>query len=557
MITSIDGAALSRMLVHGAACINAQKQGVNDLNVFPVPDGDTGTNMSMTMAAAAAELNKKKPGTVSDAAAVTASALLRGARGNSGVILSLLFRGFSKSLKDKTTMDGRDFAIALDWGVAAAYKAVMKPAEGTILTVSRLTAARAAEAAREDASPDFVLENAIRAGQEALAQTVEQNPVLKKAGVVDAGGMGFLIILQGMLDELHGLPMPAVEGDDTQAKADFSTLTDEEITFTFDTVFIVRKTGGLPLSLFREYLNSIGDSLVIGEDDDAFKVHVHTDIPGAALMEAQKYGTLELAKIENMRTQYEDMAAGRTPQSTDDLDMEDAAVERAAEPVSAPPEKKFGFVSVCAGDGLAQVFSDLGAEGVVSGGQTMNPSTEDILNEVRKIPAQVVYVLPNNKNIIMAAQQVIPLVEDKKVVVIPTATVPQGISAMLAVDFDGEEAANTAAMEAAMGQVHTSQITYAARSSDFDGFQITEGDYLALSENQLFGTDKDLDTLLEQLARAEHQQNAQFITIFYGEDVTESDGERALKIFRDACPKAEVSLLPGGQPVYYYLISAE
>ncbi len=555
MTTKIDGAMLSRMVIHGAACINAEKQGVNELNVFPVPDGDTGTNMSLTIAAASAELKKKKTAAAGEAASVVASALLRGARGNSGVILSLLFRGFSKAVKEKETIDGRDFAIALDFGVAAAYKAVMKPAEGTILTVSRLAARRAAEAARENDELEFVLEEALKEGHVALADTVNQNPVLKKAGVVDAGGKGFLIILQGMLDELRGEPMPGDGETQVQEKADFATLTDEEITFTFDTVFIVRKSGK-SIEPFRAYLNSIGDSLVIGEDDEAFKVHVHTDIPGAALTEAQKYGTLELAKIENMRTQYEDMAAGRTPQSTDDLDMEECQAPEAT-PANAAPEKKYGFVSVCAGAGLEAVFTDLGTDALVGGGQTMNPSTEDILKAVNATPAEIVYVLPNNKNIIMAAEQCVRLCEDKQVVVLPTKTVPQGIAAMLAMDPEAQEGENTAAMTEAIARVHTSQITYAARNSDFDGFQITEGDYLALAESQLFGTDKDLTALLEKLAKAEPQQNAEFINIFYGEDVTEEDAQTAVKIFQNACPGAEVSLLPGGQPVYYYMISAE
>ena len=555
MTTKIDGAMLSRMVIHGAACINAEKQGVNELNVFPVPDGDTGTNMSLTIAAASAELKKKKPAAAGEAASVVASALLRGARGNSGVILSLLFRGFSKAVKEKETIDGRDFAIALDFGVAAAYKAVMKPAEGTILTVSRLAARRAAEAARENDELAFVLEEALKEGHVALADTVNQNPVLKKAGVVDAGGKGFLIILQGMLDELRGEPMPGEGETQVQEKADFATLTDEEITFTFDTVFIVRKAGK-SIEPFRAYLNSIGDSLVIGEDDEAFKVHVHTDIPGAALTEAQKYGTLELAKIENMRTQYEDMAAGRAPQSTDDLDEETCQAPEAA-PANAAPEKKYGFVSVCAGAGLEAVFTDLGADALVGGGQTMNPSTEDILKAVNATPAEIVYVLPNNKNIIMAAEQCVRLCEDKQVVVLPTKTVPQGIAAMLAMDPEAQEGENTAAMTEAIGRVHTSQITYAARNSDFDGFQITEGDYLALAESQLFGTDRDLTALLEKLAHAEPQQNAEFINIFYGEDVTEEDAQATVRIFQDACPGAEVSLLPGGQPVYYYMISAE
>ena len=562
MVQNIDAAVFQRMMIHAHAAINAQKQPINDLNVFPVPDGDTGTNMTLTIGAAATEMRKKHCDTVGQAAGGTASALLRGARGNSGVILSLLFRGFAKAIKEKETMDGRDLAIALDFGVAAAYKAVMKPAEGTILTVSRLAAARAAGHAREDSSFEGVLEAAIQEGQEALAHTIDQNPVLKKAGVVDAGGKGFLVILQGMLDEVQGLPMPEVtgEGETPADKADFESVNVEDITFAFDTVFIVRKfKEDTDLEPFRTYLNSIGDSLVIGEDDEAFKVHVHTNTPGSALNEAQKYGTLELAKIENMRTQAEDLAAGRHVQSTDDLEDIEAELERGshAAPVHAAPEKKFGYVAVCAGSGLEAVFKDLGVDGLVGGGQTMNPSTQDILKAIDATPAETVYVLPNNKNIIMAAQQTIPLCEDKKVVVLPTKTVPQGISAMLCADPDADEADNTAAMTEGFSHVRTSEITYAARDSDFDGFAIHQGDYLALEEHQLFGTDQDLSAMLDRLAHSESHQGAEFISIFYGEDVTEEQAQEAEKIFTAACPNAEVTLLSGGQPVYYYMISAE
>ncbi|MCI8539753.1 MAG: DAK2 domain-containing protein [Oscillospiraceae bacterium] len=561
----IDGVSFQRMIVHAAAAINAQKQQINELNVFPVPDGDTGTNMSLTIGTAAGELKKKAPETVGKAASINASALLRGARGNSGVILSLLFRGVARALKDRATITGVELAAALNEGVSAAYGAVMKPAEGTILTVSRLSAVRASAAAEENADPIYVLEETIKEGQVALADTVNQNPVLKKAGVVDAGGKGYLIILQGMVDALKGLPMPEAEeaSAPVQDKADFAHLSDEEITFTFDTVFIVRKTSDRPLAQFRDYLNSIGDSLVIGEDDEAFKVHVHTDIPGEALTEAQKYGTLELAKIENMRTQYEDMAAGRTPQSTDGLDRVEQELEASAakheeeERWIAAPEKKFGYVSVCAGEGLANLFRDLGADGIISGGQTMNPSTADILREIDHTPAEIVYVLPNNKNIIMAAEQCVKLSKEKKVIVLPTATVPQGVTAMLDADPDAGEEANTGAMRAAIERVRTAQITYAARDSDFDGFDIHEGDYLALQDNKLFGTNQDLTGLLDELARGEAQQNAEFITLFYGEDVTEEQAQQAQALFAAACPNAEISLIAGGQPVYYYLISAE
>ena len=562
MRQTIDAAAFQQMVIHAAAAISVEKQQVNDLNVFPVPDGDTGTNMSLTIAAAAGEMKKKSYDTVGQAAQATASALLRGARGNSGVILSLLFRGFAKAIKDRETMDGRDLAIALDFGVAAAYKALMKPAEGTILTVSRMAAARAAGAAREDNCAEAVLAAAIEEGQTALADTVNQNPVLKKAGVVDAGGKGFLIILQGMLDQLQGRPMPELsEEEPEEEKADFGALSAEEITFAFDTVFIVRKPSPhVNLEPFRTYLNGIGDSLVIGEDDEAFKVHVHTNIPGSALNEAQKYGTLELAKIENMRTQADDLAAGKHVQSTDDLDAVEAELESApAEetPAVAAPEKKYGFLAVCAGDGLAAVFRDLGADGVVSGGQTMNPSTESILEGVNRIPAETVFVLPNNGNIIMAAQQCAALTE-KQVVVIPTKTVPQGITAMMNVDFDAPDAqAITDAMTGCLSSVTTAQITYAARDSDFDGFAIKEGDYLALEEGKLFGTDGSLDTLLHKLAEDAAGREASFISLYFGEDVQEADAQKAGALFEELCPEAEVAVLSGGQPVYYYIISME
>ena len=563
MRQTIDAAAFQKMVIHAAASLNAQKQPINDLNVFPVPDGDTGTNMSLTIGAAAAEMKKQAYPSVGLAAKAAASALLRGARGNSGVILSLLFRGLAKAIKDRETIDGRDLAIALDFGVAAAYKAVMKPAEGTILTVSRMAAARAAGAAREDNCLESVLAAAIEEGQVALDNTINQNPVLKKAGVVDAGGKGFLVILQGMLDELQGVPMPETDQDEAAPaeKADFVAMAAEEITFAFDTVFIVRKhQEEVDLEPFRAYLNSIGDSLVIGEDDESFKVHVHTNIPGEALTESQKYGTLELAKIENMRTQADDLAAGKHVQSTDDLEAIETELEKGCapqEPVKAAPEKKYGYVAVCAGAGLEAVFRDLGVDGVISGGQTMNPSTEDILKEIDKTPAEIVFVLPNNKNIIMAAQQCQRLCEDKKVVVLPTKTVPQGISAMMAVDPEMEEEDMISAMTEAFSRVRTAEITYAARDSDFGGFAIQQGDYLALLEHQLFGTDQDLDALVSSLAASETMQEAEFISVFYGEDVTEDQAQKTVDLITAACPNAEVNLLPGGQPVYYYMISAE
>ena len=558
MVQSVDGKTLAGMLIHASACLNAEKQKINELNVFPVPDGDTGTNLSLTISTAAAELRQKKPTTVEKAASVCASAMLRGARGNSGVILSLIFRGFSRAMKDKTEMNGIDLADALNAGVIAAYKAVMKPAEGTVLTVSRLAGERAGRAAEENSAFEYVLESSIERAREALADTINQNPVLKKAGVVDAGGMGFVVILQGMLDELRGVAAPSEDEADkpAQDKADFGSLADEEITFTYDTVFIVRRTGGKPLDEYRAWLETMGDSLVIGEGDEEFKVHVHTDEPGVVLTKAAEFGTLELAKIENMRTQRDELAAGKQAQSTDDLEAVEAELED-MEHQSAAPEKKYGFVAVAAGEGLAKVFYDLGVDGVISGGQTMNPSTEDILKQIQKTPAEIVYVLPNNKNIIMAAQQCVDLVEDKKVIVLPAKTVPQGISAMIAVNPDGDEAENTAAMEEAMSLVTTMEVTYAARDSEFDGQAIHAGDYLLLVDNQLFGTEKDLHTALDKLAQASKERAGEFISIFYGEGVDPDQAEQALALFQTACPDAEITMLEGGQPVYHYLISVE
>ena len=558
MIHSINGIQFKEMILHGAAAITLQKQKINDLNVFPVPDGDTGTNMSLTIGAAAAELKKSEPRDISQAASITAGALLRGARGNSGVILSLLFRGMSKVLKGHGESDAVLLAEAMQEGVSSAYGAVMKPAEGTVLTVSRLAAKRAQEAAGENNDVEYMLAESIRVGYEVLSQTTDMNPVLKKAGVVDAGGKGYLAILDGMLASLRGEAMPEIteEVSFRQEKADFNAFSAEEITFAFDTVFIVRKNDPeVNLTPLRDYLNSIGDSLVIGEDDDAFKVHVHTNIPGSALTEAQKYGDLELAKIENMRTQAEDVAAGKKAQSVDDLDEIEEELENGGAGEAAP-SKRYGFLSVCAGEGLAAVFKDLGVDGVISGGQTMNPSTESILKEIGRVPAETVFVLPNNKNIIMAAQQCVGLT-NKEVIVVPTETIPQGVTAMMNVDTEMEPEELLSAMSGAISGVSTAQITYAARNSDFDGFAISEGDYLSLLDGKLFGTNQDISVMLEKLAEKAAEKGAEFVTLFYGEDVTEEQAQAAEAVFALNCPDAELSVLPGGQPVYYYIVSIE
>ena len=543
MRQTINGADFRRLAISAAASVEIHKQQLNDLNVFPVPDGDTGTNMSMTINAAANDLRKLEDPNLEKASSAAASAMLRGARGNSGVILSLLFRGISKRLKGITDCDGTTWAEALQSGVDAAYKAVMKPAEGTILTVARLAAAAAVKAAKENNFIEHVHIAAVEEAKVALANTINQNPVLKKAGVVDAGGKGWLFVLEAMLSSLQGEDVVVPEGMvDTDAKeqADFSGFDTEEITFTYCTEFIIDRENDLDPEKLREFLSSLGDSLVLVDDEEIIKVHVHTNDPGKALHEAMDYGSFVTVKIENMRLQH----------------TEKVMSENEKAPKIAEPEKTFGVVAVCAGDGLADVFMNLGVDGIISGGQTMNPSTQDILEVVNKVPAETVYVLPNNKNIIMAAEQVNALTP-KNVIVIPSKTVPQGITAMLSFNPEGTEQENTEALTEALATVDTMQITYAARNSDFDGYDIHEGDYLAMVGSGLFGTGRDIKVLLRALAEKVRDDGKDYITIYYGEDVQEKHAQKAADLFQEICPDADVNLLRGGQPVYYYLISAE
>ena len=614
----IDAAAFKEMILCADAALHRNTQAINDLNVFPVPDGDTGTNMGLTISNAATELRKKDFDSISSAADCVAKATLRGARGNSGVILSLLFGGISKRLKGLDTAGAEEFSGAMNDGVQAAYKAVMKPAEGTILTVSRLASHAAAKAAKKGADLEHALEEAIRAGEDALADTVNQNPVLKKAGVIDAGGKGYMVILQAILASLRGEISSADgaeaapdAGAEPEAAASGELGYDplENFTFTFDTVYVVSKTDpNVDLEPLRDYLASIGDSLVISDDDDEFKVHVHTDTPGLALTESQKYGTLELAKIENMWTQAQQLKAGKHEQSTDDLDEIDRQLEEleqegktglvssagagrgkgspapnaeasgeaagaagtasGAVPAGTPeaqeepeepeaaPEKDYGIVAVCAGYGMAALFRDLGADNIVTGGQTMNPSTADILRAVKRTPASTVFVFPNNKNIIMAAEQCVGLTE-KHVIVMPSRTVPQGVSALLNFDPNEPEESLVGAMGEAMGNVHTAMVTYAARNSDFDGHAIHAGEYLALLDGSLIGSYTNTKTLFKELSWALDDFRPEFITIYYGEDVVEADALAASETIIGNFPDAEVNVINGGQPVYYYMISAE
>lgn len=546
MKETIDSAVFTDMLLCAASALEVNKQSLNDLNVFPVPDGDTGTNMSMTMGAGAAELRRRRPQGVGEVSKCMASALLRGARGNSGVILSLLFRGLSKVLKGKEDFDCYDFAQALTEGVESAYSAVMKPAEGTILTVSRLAAVAATDFAESGNDVELLLSCALETAKDALTDTVNLNPVLKKAGVVDAGGKGYVIILDAMLSCLRGEVSPDsydLTVTEVNEAADFSGFDTSDITFGYCTEFIVGKENGKSVDDLRLFLQELGDSVVVVDDEEIIKTHIHTNDPGVVLTEALTYGALITVKIENMREQHSDLTEASH------------AVDKQAK--SREPEKEFGSVAVCAGEGIAALFAELGVDSIVTGGQTMNPSTEDILKAIDSTPASTVFVFPNNKNIIMAAEQCIPI-SQKKVIVIPTKTIPQGVSAMLNMDTysQTEQELVETALES-IGNVHTALVTYAARDSDFDGYEIKAGEYLALYDGALLGSSSDIHVLFERLSEALDDLEPEFLTVYYGEDVSESDALAASDQLAQAKPGSEVSTVFGGQPVYYYMISAE
>ena len=561
----ISGKILRDAIISGANNINNQRSRVDELNVFPVPDGDTGTNMGMTVGASVAELNALDDGcTVGEAAKTAASAMLRGARGNSGVITSLLFRGFSKALEGKKEADTADIIAALKKGVEGAYKAVMKPTEGTILTVARVASEEAAACGAEEipALWDVVM----TAGQKALEDTPNLLPVLKKAGVVDAGGQGIMIIFEGMGKVFHGEPMVA-GGEGTPNKAKLSTenagkgvFTDdlmkvEDIKNGYCTQFLINKYEGASAAKMRAFAESNGDSVVCIEDDDVINLHVHTADPGKILSEAIKYGYLTNFKIENMHEQF----LARQKQGKG-LEKQKAAEEApaAAYPYAAvDPERTFGFVAVAAGEGLASVFADLGVDAVVSGGQTMNPATEDILAAVQSVPAGTVFVLPNNKNIIMAAEQA-QKIADRKVIVLPTRTIPQGIAAMLSFDPDADADANSIAMMEAAGRVSTGLVTFAARNSDFDGHKIKKGDIMAMENGKIVNIGTDIAKMTYRLARSMVKKDTSFITLISGCDVSEEEAQRTLELVQAKVgDSVEVTLINGGQPVYYYMIGVE
>lgn len=557
-----NGNILRDAIISAANNLANNRKPVDDLNVFPVPDGDTGTNMSMTLSNAVRELSNVEGETAGKVAKINASALLRGARGNSGVITSLLFRGFSKGIGDEEFVTPKNLAAAFKIGVESAYKAVMKPTEGTILTVARIASERATAAYKNGLDVLGVFEEALAGAKEALAETPELLPMLKKAGVVDAGGQGFVIILEGMLSVFRdGVVIASnnggaeiVEDEDNETARNAAGEFETEITFTYCTEFIVKRDEECTKepSELRAYLETIGDCVVVVDDDEIIKVHVHTDHPGNAFEEGLTFGQLTSMKVENMRDQHE-----KAKHDAQQPKKKAAKSKENEKIVSAEITKPVGFVSVCAGEGLEALFKDLGVDVVVSGGQTMNPSTDDILRAVESTPAETVYVLPNNKNIIMAAEQTIRI-STRKVIVLHTRTVPQGITAMLNFDESADTEANAIAMQNAAEAITTGQVTFAARDSDFDGHQIKKGEIMAMTGGKISYVDTDIKKATTKLVKSMLKKDSQFVTVIYGEDVTVTEAnalERELNAkFGD---KVEITFIDGGQPVYYYIISVE
>lgn len=554
----ITAKQLSEAFISGANNISNNRQKVDALNVFPVPDGDTGTNMSMTMGAAREDLLQNDYPTVGEVAGKAASALLRGARGNSGVITSLLFRGFSKGLKHKTEAGAADLVEALEIGVAAAYKAVMKPTEGTILTVARVAAEKSRAALTDAMTPAELWDLVVEATEEALKHTPEQLPILKKAGVVDAGGQGLVYIFKGMQQVFAGQGMVAgAEGTEVAHEEDEAAtvvnaageVEEVDINNPYCTEFLVmRDNPEHDPSGLRAYLESIGDCVVVVDDEEIIKCHVHTAHPGLALEKAATYGMLTKLKIENMIEQHKAQVA---------------AVKQQQKPAAVPVDESLaaGFVAIAAGDGVQQLFTDLGVQQIVSGGQTMNPSTEDILHAVEQVPAMDVYVLPNNKNIVMAAEQAAKLARtngSRRVHVVPTTTIPQGISAMMAYDENADLKANLEAMQAAAEQVQSGSVTFAARDSDYDGQLIREGELLALENGKVAFTGTDLGSVVAKVAKDLLREDSQFVTLLYGAEVTEEQAAAVEESVRTLLPEElELTVAYGGQPVYYFLISVE
>lgn len=552
----INGEILKNAIISGAHNISAQKNHINDLNIFPVPDGDTGTNMSMTVMAAAKALEDYEGTNAGEVAKIAASAMLRGARGNSGVITSILFRGFGQGLSDMEEVGGKDIAAALGIGVDAAYKAVTKPAEGTILTVARMAYEAGVEASKSNSDPVFVWQTIVNKANDALAITPELLPVLKRAGVVDAGGKGLCSIFEGMLATIKDGEVVEYQ-EETAAEPTLDTFEsaaaefDDDIEFTYCTEFIVGRDPEIetdPEEL-RDFLKTIGDCVVVVNDEEIIKVHVHTETPGNALTKGLEFGQLLTVKVENMKEQHKNAKKSSKKKSKKPAKDE----FKFAEPV-----EEYGFVAVAAGEGMKNLFLELGCTNVVSGGQSMNPSTDDILAAVNATPAKVVFVLPNNKNIILAAEQTVPIVKDRTVVIVPTRTIPQGMTAMLNFDPEISPESNAQLMMDAAHGVGTGLVTFAARNSEFGGKKIKEGDIIALENGKLTITEKSAVKAVVKLAKSMVTRDTAFITLIYGEDTSDEDAEKAYEELKDKFgSRTDISLVRGDQPVYYFILSVE
>lgn len=566
-ITTINASVLAKAFLAGAKNLEAKKEWINELNVFPVPDGDTGTNMSMTIMSAAREVAAMEAPDMASVAKAISSGSLRGARGNSGVILSQLFRGFAKVIAEYEELDVQILAEAFEKGVETAYKAVMKPKEGTILTVARGMANRALELSDETNDLVVFCEGVIKEGDRVLSKTPDMLPVLKQAGVVDSGGQGLMQVMKGAFDSLLGkeiegtieeLPRAAAAG--AAVSYNIEAQAQQEIKFGYCTQFLVMLEQPITSrqeNEFKEYLESIGDSIVVVADDEIVKVHVHTNDPGLAMQRGLTYGSLTTIIIENMRLERDEKISALKEKEMQSGVLPNAKSEESAEPVFTEPPKEMGFISVSIGEGMNEIFTGLGVDYIIEGGQTMNPSTEDMLNAIARVNAKSIFILPNNKNIILAANQAASLVEDKEIIVIPTKTVPQGITALINYIPDSTPAENAQRMEAEIGAVKTGQVTYAVRDTVIDDKEIKQGDYMGIGDSGILSVGRELETTALQMLNDLIDEESAIVSIYYGEEISKESAEMIGSKIEEEHPEVEVEIHYGGQPIYYYVVSVE
>lgn len=566
-ITTINASVLAKAFLAGAKNLEAKKEWINELNVFPVPDGDTGTNMSMTIMSAAREVAAMEAPDMASVAKAISSGSLRGARGNSGVILSQLFRGFAKVIAEYEELDVQILAEAFEKGVETAYKAVMKPKEGTILTVARGMANRALELSDETNDLVVFCEGVIKEGDRVLSKTPDMLPVLKQAGVVDSGGQGLMQVMKGAFDSLLGkeiegtieeLPRAAAAG--AAVSYNIEAQAQQEIKFGYCTQFLVMLEQPITSrqeNEFKEYLESIGDSIVVVADDEIVKVHVHTNDPGLAMQRGLTYGSLTTIIIENMRLERDEKISALKEKEMQSGILPNAKSEESAEPVFTEPPKEMGFISVSIGEGMNEIFTGLGVDYIIEGGQTMNPSTEDMLNAIARVNAKSIFILPNNKNIILAANQAASLVEDKEIIVIPTKTIPQGITALINYIPDSTPAENAQRMEAEIGAVKTGQVTYAVRDTVIDDKEIKQGDYMGIGDSGILSVGRELETTAIQMLNDLIDEESAIVSIYYGEEISKESAEMIGSKIEEEHPEVEVEIHYGGQPIYYYVVSVE